>query len=38
MESKMEDSHIANDNLENIVCLFSVFDGHGRAEVINYVK
>jgi serine/threonine protein phosphatase PrpC len=35
---KMEDSHIANDNLPNGVSLFGVFDGHGGAEVALYVK
>jgi protein phosphatase 1G len=34
----MEDSHIAECNLEGNVSIFGVFDGHGGAEVALFVK
>lgn len=34
----MEDSHIAEINLDNETCVFGVFDGHGGAEVALFVK
>jgi hypothetical protein len=35
---KIEDSHIAEDNLGNGINVFRVFDGHDGAEVTIYVK
>lgn len=34
----MEDTHIAQCNLQGDVSIFGVFDGHGGAEVAIYVQ